>query len=238
MFGRTIRPARIDPRVTRAIPLLVKRQRGREKAGTQPPARISGGWWERNSLGSASGFEAALPIHRLSTYREGGTACVPFQDKDHGMTMERRAMIFSSLRLSRNTAGRPLLTAAPGSAHEIYRSSGSDAVAGRRRHSWGSRPRASRRLSPTRSSFSASGFIGEWPVVVQNVGQDVLRLPLLIQMVEDIGHIGGRIRIGQHVAVRGLDGLVEGQAGLVELIPRKYTQPKVDKASGLLLLCS
>ena len=35
-----------------------------------------------------------VTIQSLETCREGGTASVPFQDRDHGMTMDRPTMIF------------------------------------------------------------------------------------------------------------------------------------------------
>ena len=105
-----------NPRVTRATALLARRQRVRVKRVAAAGATLLefnlGPLWgpdadaavpvpavraisfPGSSRKSASDFVAALPIKRLSTYREGGTACVPFQDKDHGMTMERRTMIF------------------------------------------------------------------------------------------------------------------------------------------------
>ncbi len=68
-------------------------------------------------LKSASGFLAALPINRISTYREGGTPCVSFQDKDHGMTMERCTMIFCcalSHYRAKKRRRAAVVTAAPG----------------------------------------------------------------------------------------------------------------------------
>jgi len=35
-----------------------------------------------------------VPISSLQACREGGTHGVPFQDRDHDMTMDRRIMIF------------------------------------------------------------------------------------------------------------------------------------------------
>ena len=43
---------------------------------------------------TASGRRLDLPITEVETCREGGASYVPFQDKDHGRTMERLTMIF------------------------------------------------------------------------------------------------------------------------------------------------
>jgi hypothetical protein len=43
---------------------------------------------------SAPGAWPLMTIRSLQACREGGTLAVPFQDRDHGMVMEHRTMIF------------------------------------------------------------------------------------------------------------------------------------------------
>lgn len=91
VLARVVQPALVGagpwkPALGRKQRLVAARIRPRRLPPRGPEARAI--------FKSASDSMAALPIKRPSTYREGGTLGVPFQDQDHGMTMERRTMIF------------------------------------------------------------------------------------------------------------------------------------------------
>jgi len=88
------------------------RRRGASAGDTDRPTRGLGKDGTSERIGS--GVRPLVPIDSLQACREGGTHAVPFQDRDHDMTMDRRIMIFFFAARSLPIHSRRPLDAAKG----------------------------------------------------------------------------------------------------------------------------